>query len=122
LTQGLIGLADKLPGSRMLEGRFMGVQQSIGVPKGRDAGLQYLRSVVEEAKASGLVARAIERPAPAASRSHRESPLDRSSGLASPRYSSRVSSTVAKNAECFAGICNSLYRPAETQRATARFS
>ena len=61
LTQGLLGLADKLPGSRMLEGRFMGVQQSIGVPKGRDAGLQYLRSVVEEAKASGLVARAIEK-------------------------------------------------------------
>jgi polar amino acid transport system substrate-binding protein len=61
LKQALIGLADKLPGSRMLEGRFMGVQQSIGVPKGRDAGLAYLRSVVEDAKASGLVARAIER-------------------------------------------------------------
>jgi len=61
LTQGLIGLADKLPGSRLLEGRFMGVQQSIGVPKGRDAGLQYLRGVVEDAKASGLVARAIEK-------------------------------------------------------------
>ena len=29
--------------------------------KGRDAGLAYLRSVVEDAKASGLVARAIER-------------------------------------------------------------
>ena len=38
-----------------------GVQQSIGVPKGRDAGLQFLRAVVEEAKASGLVARAIEK-------------------------------------------------------------
>jgi polar amino acid transport system substrate-binding protein len=61
LSQGLIGLAEKLPGSRMLDGRFMGVQQSIGVPKGRDAGLRYLRSVVEEAKASGLVARAIEK-------------------------------------------------------------
>ncbi len=61
LTQGLIGLAEKLPGSRMLDGRFMAVQQSIGVPKGRDAGLRYLRSVVEDAKASGLVARAIEK-------------------------------------------------------------
>ena len=38
----------------------MGVQQSIAVPKGRDAGLAYLRSLVEDAKASGLVARAIE--------------------------------------------------------------
>jgi polar amino acid transport system substrate-binding protein len=61
LKQALIGLADKLPGSRMLDGRFMAVQQSIGVPKARDAGLQYLRGFVEDAKSSGLVARAIER-------------------------------------------------------------
>jgi polar amino acid transport system substrate-binding protein len=61
LRQALIGLAAKLSGSRMLDGRFMAVQQSIGVPKGRDAGLAYLRRVVEEAKASGLVARAIEK-------------------------------------------------------------
>jgi len=59
LKQALMDLADKLPGSRMLEGRFMAVQQSIGVPKGRAAGLAYLRGLVEEAKASGLVARAI---------------------------------------------------------------
>lgn len=61
LTQGLLGLAPKLPGSRLLEGRFMGVQQSIAVPKGKDAGLHYLRHVVEEAKESGLVARAIDK-------------------------------------------------------------
>ena len=61
LRQGLLGLAEKLPGSRILDGRFMGVQQSIGVPKGHDAGLQFLRGVVEDAKASGLVARAIEK-------------------------------------------------------------
>jgi len=59
LKQALMDLADKLPGSRMLDGRFMAVQQSIGVPKGRAAGLAYLRGLVEEAKASGLVARAI---------------------------------------------------------------
>jgi polar amino acid transport system substrate-binding protein len=61
LTQGLLGLAPKLPGSRLVEGRFMRVQQSIAVPKGKDAGLHYLRDVVEDAKKSGLVARAIER-------------------------------------------------------------
>ena len=61
LTQALIGLAQRLPGSRMLDGRFMAVQQSIGVPKGRAAGLAYLRDLVEGAKASGLVARAIEK-------------------------------------------------------------
>jgi polar amino acid transport system substrate-binding protein len=59
LKQGLLDLLEKLPGSRILEGRFMGVQQSIAVPKGRDAGLAYLRRVVEDAKTSGLVARAI---------------------------------------------------------------
>jgi len=61
LTQGLLGLAPKLAGSRLVEGRFMGVQQSIAVPKGKDAGLHFLRDVVEDAKKSGLVARAIER-------------------------------------------------------------
>ena len=61
LKQGLITLSAKLPGSRIVDGRFMAVQQSIAVPKGRDAGLAYLRSVVEDAKASGLVARAIEK-------------------------------------------------------------
>jgi len=59
LRQGLLDLLGRLPGSRILEGRFMGVQQSIAVPRGRDAGLAYLRHVVEDAKRSGLVARAI---------------------------------------------------------------
>src|SRR6266850_6847505 len=61
LTQGLLDRVQQLPGSRLVEGRFMGVQQSIAVPSGREAGLAYLRRVVEDAKASGLVARAIER-------------------------------------------------------------
>jgi hypothetical protein len=42
-------------------GRFMAVQQAVGIPKGHDAGLAYLRVYVEEAKASGLVARSIEK-------------------------------------------------------------
>ena len=61
LTQTLHDRQSRLAGSRILGGRFMGVQQSIAVPRGRDAGLAFLRRVVEEAKASGLVARAIER-------------------------------------------------------------
>ena len=61
LTQGLLNMAPKLPRARVLDGRFMGVQQSIAVPKGRDASLAYLWRVVEEAKKSGLVARGIER-------------------------------------------------------------
>jgi polar amino acid transport system substrate-binding protein len=61
LRQALLGLAPKLPGSRLLDGEFMAVQQAVGMPRGREAGLAYLREFVEEAKASGLVARAIER-------------------------------------------------------------
>ena len=61
LRQALIGLAERLPGSRVLDGRFMAVRQAVGVPRGRDAGLAFLRRVVEDAKASGLVARAIQR-------------------------------------------------------------
>jgi polar amino acid transport system substrate-binding protein len=61
LRQALIGFAERLPGSRVLDGRFMAVRQAVGVPRGRDAGLAYLRGVVEAAKASGMIARAIER-------------------------------------------------------------
>jgi polar amino acid transport system substrate-binding protein len=59
LRQALLALADLLPGSRLLEGRFMAVQQAIGVPRGRDAAVAYLGRFVEDAKRSGLVARAI---------------------------------------------------------------
>jgi polar amino acid transport system substrate-binding protein len=52
---------DKLPGSRILEGRFTAVQQAVGAPKGRRSGAQYLREFVEDIKASGLVARMIEK-------------------------------------------------------------
>jgi len=52
--------ADTLPGSRVLDGQVTGVQQSIGTPRGRDeAGAAYLRAFVEDAKASGFVARLI---------------------------------------------------------------
>jgi polar amino acid transport system substrate-binding protein len=61
LKEGLIAFNEKLPGSRVVDGRFMAVQQSIAVPKGHDAGLSYLRSFVEDNKMSGFVARAIEK-------------------------------------------------------------
>jgi polar amino acid transport system substrate-binding protein len=32
----------------------------VGTPKGRDAGFAYLRAFVEDAKASGMVARSIQ--------------------------------------------------------------
>jgi len=60
LSQALGSLAEKFPGSRMIDGRFMAVPQSVGTPKGRDAGFAYLRAFVEDAKASGMVARSIQ--------------------------------------------------------------
>ena len=61
LKPGLVTDAPKLPGSRVLEGRFTAVQQGIGTPKARTAGAAYLRSYVEDVKASGLVAKLIEK-------------------------------------------------------------
>jgi polar amino acid transport system substrate-binding protein len=52
---------EKLPGARILDGRFTAVQQAVGTAKTNQAGAAFLRDFVEEAKASGLVARLIER-------------------------------------------------------------
>ena len=52
---------DNLPGSRILDGRFTAVQQAVGTPKGHDVGASYLREFVEDVKATGLVARTIEK-------------------------------------------------------------
>ena len=52
---------EKYAGSRILEGRFTAVQQAAGTPKGRSAGAQYLREFIEDVKASGLVAKTIEK-------------------------------------------------------------
>lgn len=60
LKPRLVKDREKLPGSRILDGRFTAVQQAIGIPKGRDAGANYLRAFVEDIKASGLVARTID--------------------------------------------------------------
>jgi polar amino acid transport system substrate-binding protein len=46
---------------RVMDGHFMVIQQSMGVPKGRAAAARYVRSFVEDVKASGLVADALKR-------------------------------------------------------------
>jgi polar amino acid transport system substrate-binding protein len=60
LKPRLVPDRDNLPGSRILDGRFTAVQQAVGTPKGRNDGARYLREFVEEIKAAGVVARAIE--------------------------------------------------------------
>jgi polar amino acid transport system substrate-binding protein len=57
----LAELADRVPGSRILDGRFGVENQALGIPKGRDAGLPFLRRFAEQALADGTVQKAVER-------------------------------------------------------------
>jgi polar amino acid transport system substrate-binding protein len=60
LRPALIKEAKRLPGSRLLDGKFSSVQQAMGTPRGRDnAGFAYLSAFVEEMKAIGYVAERI---------------------------------------------------------------
>ena len=61
LTPRLLSDLEKLPGARIIDGRFTSVQQAIGTTRKNRAGAAFLRDFVEEAKASGLIARLIER-------------------------------------------------------------
>ena len=61
VRQQLQADAQRLPGLRLLDGRFMVIQQAMGLPKGREAGARYLTAFVEEMKASGFVAAALAR-------------------------------------------------------------
>jgi len=61
VKQQLEADAKRIPGLRLLDGRFMVINQAMGTPRGREAGARYLREFIEEMKASGFVARALEK-------------------------------------------------------------
>lgn len=61
VRQQLEADARRQPGVRMLDGRFMVINQAMGTPKGRDAGGQYLHDFIQEMKSSGFVAEALKR-------------------------------------------------------------
>jgi len=61
LKPKLLEDVEKLPGARILEGKFTAVQQAIGTPKGRPEGYAFLRKFAEDVKASGLVAELIRK-------------------------------------------------------------
>jgi len=61
LRPRLVTDQEALPGSRLLDGRFTAVQQAAGTPKGRPEGARYLHAFIEDIKATGLVARTIEK-------------------------------------------------------------
>ncbi|MFO1220594.1 MAG: ABC transporter substrate-binding protein [Burkholderiaceae bacterium] len=62
VKQQLEADARRLGGLRLLPGRFMVIQQAMGLPKARgDEAAQWLAAFVEDVKASGFVAEALAR-------------------------------------------------------------
>lgn len=61
VKQQLQADAKRSPGLRLLDGRFMEINQAMAIPKGRAAGVAYVSAFVEEMKASGFVADALKR-------------------------------------------------------------
>ena len=61
VKQPLVAYAKGNLNVRVMDGRFMTIEQAMGTPRGRDAGARYLRAFVEEMKASGFVADALRR-------------------------------------------------------------
>lgn len=61
VKQALENDARRVPGVRLLPGRFMVINQAMASQRGKEAGARYLRDFIEEMKASGFVAKAIER-------------------------------------------------------------
>lgn len=57
----LFEMAENVPGSKVLDGRWGMERHAIAIPKGRDAGLPFVRAFTADVKANGLVAGAVER-------------------------------------------------------------
>jgi polar amino acid transport system substrate-binding protein len=55
LKPRLLSDVEKLPGARILDGKFAAVQQAIGTGRRNTVGAAFLHAFVEEAKASGFV-------------------------------------------------------------------
>ena len=61
VKQQLQADGQRVGGVRLLPGRFMVIEQAMGVPKGRSAARAWLSGFIEEMKASGFVAAALQR-------------------------------------------------------------
>ena len=61
VKQPLVAFAAANPGFRVIEGRFMVIEQAMATPRGREGAHVYLRSFIDEMKASGMVAGALGR-------------------------------------------------------------
>lgn len=58
--ESLGGLVGKIPGSRILKDAFLNSSTSVCVPKNKPAALAYVSAFIEDAKASGLVRKALD--------------------------------------------------------------
>ncbi len=61
VRQFLDAFAKTRPDMRVMPEHFQEIREAMGTPLGRDAGLQYLKTFVEEMKASGFVAKSLAR-------------------------------------------------------------
>jgi polar amino acid transport system substrate-binding protein len=61
VRQPLTQLARTRNDLRVVGGRFMAIEQAMGTPKRNEAGARYLREFIEQMKASGFIARGLER-------------------------------------------------------------
>ncbi len=61
LEERLLEDVAKLPGSRLLDGKFTSVQQAVGTQKRNTAAAQFLRDFIEEAKKAGRVGELIKK-------------------------------------------------------------
>jgi polar amino acid transport system substrate-binding protein len=61
VKQQLEADAKRIPGLRLLPGRFMVINQAMGMARGKAAGAKYLADFVEDMKASGFVAQSLAR-------------------------------------------------------------
>jgi len=61
LKPRLLSDVQKLPGARLLDGKFTAVQQAVGTGRANAAAAAYLRDFVERAKASGMIGDLIAR-------------------------------------------------------------
>jgi polar amino acid transport system substrate-binding protein len=57
----LFELAEKVPGGRVLEGRWGTEHLAPAIPKGREPGLPYLKAFTEDVRSNGELARATQR-------------------------------------------------------------
>lgn len=61
LKPRLLSDVKKLPGARILDGRFTSIQQAVGTGRANVNGAAFIRAFIEEMNASGFVRRLIEK-------------------------------------------------------------